>query len=59
MTIEQQLQKVIHETNILRDMISIFSDWNYSDIEWVLYNLDKSIEWLIVLQGVMNEKSQN
>ena len=59
MTIEQQLQKVIHETNILREMISIFSDWNYSDIEWVLYNLDKSIEWVIVLQGVMNEKSQN
>ena len=59
MTIEQQLQKVIHETNILRERISIFSDWNYSDIEWVLYNLDKSIEWLIVLQGVMNEKSQN
>ena len=59
MTIEQQFQKVIHETNILREMISIFSDWNYSDIEWVLYNLDKSIEWLIVLQGVMNEKSQN
>ena len=59
MTIEQQLQKVIHETNILREMISIFSDWNYSDIEWVLYNLDKSIEWLIILQGVMNEKSQN
>ena len=59
MTIEQQLQKVIHETNILREMISIFSDWNYSDIEWVLHNLDKSIEWLIVLQGVMNEKSQN
>lgn len=59
MTIEQQLQKAIHETNILREMISIFSDWNYSDIEWVLYNLDKSIEWLIVLQGVMNEKSQN
>ena len=59
MTIEQQLQKVIHETNILREMISIFSDWNYSDIEWMLYNLDKSIEWLIVLQGLMNEKSQN
>ena len=59
MMIEQQLQKVIHETNILREMISIFSDWDYSDIEWVLYNLDKSIEWLIVLQGVMNEKSQN
>ena len=59
MTIEQQLQKVIHETNILREMISIFSDWNYSDIERVVYNLDKSIEWLIVLQGVMNEKSQN
>lgn len=59
MTIEQQLQKVIHETNILREMISIFSDWNYPDIEWVLYNLDKSIEWLIVLQGVMDEKSQN
>ena len=59
MTIEQQLQKVIHETNILRETISIFSDWDYSDIEWVLYNLDKSIEWLIVLQGVMNEKSQN
>ena len=59
MTIEQQLQKVIHETNILREMISILSDWNYPDIEWVLYNLDKSIEWLIVLQGVMDEKSQN
>lgn len=59
MMIEQQLQKVIHETNILREMISIFSDWNYSDIEWMLYNLDKSIEWLIVLQGVMDEKSQN
>ena len=59
MTIEQQLQKVIHETNILREMISIFSDWNYSDIEWVLYNLDTSIEWLIVLHGAMDEKSQN
>ena len=33
MTIEQQLQKVIHETNILREMISIFSDWNDFDIE--------------------------
>ena len=59
MTIEQQLQTVIHETNILREMIAIFSDWNYPDIEWVLHNLDQSIEWLIVLQGVMNEKSQN
>ena len=59
MTIEQQLQTVIHETNILREMISIFSGWDYPDTEWVLYNLDQSIEWLIVLQEVMNAKSKN
>ena len=59
MTIEQQLQTVIHETNILREMISIFSDWNYPDIEWVLHNLDQSIEWLVILQEVMDAKSQN
>lgn len=59
MTIEQQLQKVIHETNILREMISIFSDWGDFDIEWSLHNLDQSIEWLVILQESMNEKSQN
>lgn len=59
MTIEQQLHTVIHETNILREMIAIFSDWDYSDIEWVLHNLDQSIEWLIVLQEVMDAKSKN
>lgn len=59
MTIEQQLQKVIHETNILREMISIFSDWSDFDIEWSLYNLDLCIEWLVILQECMNEKSQH
>lgn len=59
MMIEQQLQKVIHETNILREMISIFSDWNDFDIEWSLHNLDQSIEWLVILQECMNEKSQH
>lgn len=59
MTIEQQLQKVIHETNILREMISIFSDWSDFDIEWSLYNLDRCIEWLVILQECMNEKSQH
>lgn len=59
MMIEQQLQKVIHETNILREMISIFSDWDDFDIEWSLHNLDQSIEWLVILQESMNEKSQN
>ena len=59
MTIEQQLQKVIHETNILREMISIFSDWDDFDIEWSLHNHDRSIEWLVILQESMNEKSQN
>ena len=59
MTIEQQLYTVIHETNILREMIAIFSDWDYPDIEWVLHNLDRSIEWLIVLQEVMDAKSKN
>lgn len=59
MMIEQQLQKVIHETNILREMISIFSDWSDFDIEWSLYNLDRSIEWLVILQECMNEKSQH
>ena len=59
MTIEQQLQKVIHETNILREMISYFSGWDDTDKEWVLHNIDQSIEWLVVLQESMNEKSQN
>lgn len=59
MTIEQQLQKVIHETNILREMLSIFSNWDDFDIEWSLHNLDWSIEWLVILQESMNEKSQN
>lgn len=59
MMIEQQLQKVIHETNILKEMISIFSDWNDFDIEWSLYNLDRYIEWLVILQECMNEKSQH
>ena len=57
--IREQLQKVIHETNILREMISIFSEWDDTDIDWTLHNLDKSIEWLIVLQEAMNEKSKN
>lgn len=59
MTIEQQLQKVIHETNILKEMISIFPNWDDFDIEWSLHNLDRSIEWLVILQESMNEKSQN
>ena len=59
MMIEQQLQKVIHETNILREMISIFSDWSDFDIEWSLHNLDLCIEWLVILQECMNEKSQH
>lgn len=59
MTIEQQLQKVIHETNILREMLSLFSGWNDTDIEWVLHNMDQSIEWLVVLQESMNEKGKN
>ena len=59
MTINQQLQKVIHETNILREMITLFSGWNDFDIEWTLHNLDQSIDWLVVLQEAMNEKSQN
>ena len=53
MTIEQQLQKVIHETNILREMISLFSSWNNIDTEWVLYNIDRSVEWLVALQESM------
>lgn len=59
MTIEEQLQKVIHETNILREMISMFSDWSVVDIEWTLTNLDQIRDWLVVLQEAMNEKSQN
>lgn len=59
MMIEQQLQKVIHETNILKETISIFSDWNDFDIEWSLYNLDRYIEWLVILQECMNEKNQH
>lgn len=57
--IEEQLQKVIHETNILREMISMFSDWSNVDIEWTLQNLDQIRDWLVVLQEAMNEKSQN
>lgn len=59
MTIEQQLQKVIHETNILREMISLFSGWSDIDTECVLHNLDQSREWLVVLQESMNEKGKN
>lgn len=59
MTIEQQLQKVIHETNILRDMFCVFSPWDDINTEWVLHNLDQSREWLVVLQESMNEKSKN
>lgn len=59
MTIDEQFQKVIHEANILREMISLFSGWNTVDIEWVLHNTDQSIEWFAVLQECMNEKSQN
>lgn len=59
MTIEEQLQKVIHETNILREMISMFSNWSNVDIEWTLQNLDQIRDWLVVLQEAMNEKSQN
>ena len=40
-------------------MIAVFSEWDYPDIEWVLHNLDRSIEWLIVLQEVMDAKSKN
>lgn len=53
MTIEQQLQKVIHETNILREMISLFSGWNSVDTDWALYNIDRSVEWLVALQESM------
>lgn len=53
MTIEQQLQKVIHETNILREMISLFSDWSDIDTDWALYNIDRSREWLVALQESM------
>lgn len=59
MSINQQLQKVIHETNILREMITLFSGWSDFDIDWVLHNLDQSIDWLVVLQEALNEKSQN
>lgn len=59
MTIDEQLQKVIHEANILREMISLFSGWNTVDIEWVLHNTDQSIGWFVVLQESMNEKSKN
>lgn len=59
MTIEEQLQKVIHETNILREMITMFSNWSNVDIEWTLQNLDQIRDWLVVLQEAMNEKSQN
>lgn len=59
MTIEEQLQKVIHETNILREMITMFSNWSNVDIEWTLQNLEQIIDWLVVLQEAMNEKSQN
>lgn len=57
MTIEQQLQKALHETTILREMISIFSDWSDFDKEWVCQNLDKQIEWLCMLEDSFHEKS--
>lgn len=59
MMIEWQLQKVIHETNILRETISVFSDWGDFDIEWSLHNLDKIVEWLVILQESMDEKSKH
>lgn len=59
MTIEEQLQKVIHEANLLREMISLFSDWSNVDLEWVLHNTDQSIGWFVILQESMNEKSKN
>ena len=59
MTIDEQLQKVIHEANIFREMISLFSEWDTVDIEWVLHNTDQSIGWFVILQESMNEKSKN
>ena len=59
MTIEEQLQTVIHDINILREMFSYFSTWNDVDKEWVLHNTDQSLEWFVILQESMNEKSQN
>lgn len=59
MTIDEQLQKVIHEANLLREMISLFSDWSNVDLEWVLHNTDQSIGWFVILQESMNEKSKN
>lgn len=56
MTIEQQLQKVIRETNILRDMISLFSTWDDEYIDWVLYNLDKNRDCLVMLQESIYER---
>lgn len=53
MTIEKQLQKAIHETNILREMISLFSGWNNIDTEWAIYNIDVSVERLVALQESM------
>lgn len=59
MTIEQQLRKVIHESNILREMFSLFSNWDEFDKDWVLHNLDQNIGWLVILQEAMDEKNQN
>ena len=59
MSINQQLQKVIHETNILREMISYFLERDDTDKEWVLHNVDQSIGWFVILQESMNEKSKN
>lgn len=59
MTIEKQLQQVIHDINILREMFSCFSPWGDIDLEWVLHNTDQSLGWFVILQESMNEKSQN
>ena len=59
MTIEEQLQQVIHDINILREMFSYFSPWDDTDKEWVLHNTDQSLGWFVVLQESMDEKSQN
>ena len=59
MTIEEQLQQVIHDINILREMFSYFSAWSDVDLEWVLHNIDQSLGWFVILQESMNEKSQN
>lgn len=59
MTIEEQLQSVIHDINILREMLTIFSGWSDVDLDWVLHNTDQSLGWFVILQESMNEKSKN